>query len=60
MDINKELTLENIKEAFFRKEVERGVNQDDIVVIDANIESVDKNLSKILEYVNQLGYFILY
>ena len=60
MDINKELTLDNIQEAFFRKEEERGVNKDDIVVIDANIESVDKNLSKILEYVNQLGYFILY
>lgn len=36
------------------------INPNDIVIIDANICDLNENLLKLLKYLNDKGYFIIY
>lgn len=59
MEINTNITLDNIKSSFFKEE-EKKVDHNDIVVLDANIKAAGNNLLDILAYLNSMGYFIIY
>lgn len=59
MEVNKIITLDNIKQCFFNEE-EKKANSNDIVVLDANISAKGDNLVDILRYLNTFGYFIIY
>ncbi len=60
MDANDDLTFDKIYEAFFKEEQKKGINSGDIVVVDANLVSEGKSLLKILKYLEEKGYFVIY
>jgi sugar/nucleoside kinase (ribokinase family) len=54
------LTFDRIYDHFFREEEKNGINPDDIVVVDANVVDDEGNLLKLLQYLNEKGYFVIY
>ena len=48
MDINHSLTAEKVQSVLEKS----GINNKDLVVVDANVEPNNKNLRKLLEYLN--------
>lgn len=60
MEVNNGLTFENIYQRYFKEEEKKGVNPNDIVVVDANIVDEGGNLEKLLKYLSESGYFVVY
>lgn len=60
MEVNNSLTFEKIYERFFKEEERNGINPDDIIVVDANVVDEGNNLLKLLQYLNEKGYFVIY
>jgi sugar/nucleoside kinase (ribokinase family) len=60
MEVNNGLTFERIYERFFKEEEKNGINPDDIVVVDANVVDDDGSLLRLLQYLNEKGYFVIY
>lgn len=61
MEINNQLTFDNIYDSYFRENTSNP--HSDIVIVDANANNDERNLQhlhKLLKFLNDKGYFVIY